>query len=135
MKSLSTFLFVFCTVCIFVCNLHAQMITDTTLGNTETAAKAAAWVRNLSLSTGTGGIGALSGFSAQALISDSSRQYADKNGMVAYYTSSFFTQDLRNLRSKVLQRLVFMRKIGVLAARDPALFSWGVLEPVKGSYN
>ncbi len=128
----------FCTALLLACSLHAQMMSspqDTTLGNTETAAKAALWLRNLSLPTGAGSIGALSGFSAQALISDSSRQYADKNGMIAYYASAFFTQDLRNLRNKVLQRIVFMRKIGVLAARDPALFSWGVLEPVKGSYN
>lgn len=121
-----------------VCSLRAQMMPppqDTTLGNTETAAKAAAWLRNLPLQPGAGGIGALSGFSAQALISDSSRQFADKNGMVAYYASPLFTQDLRNIRGKVLQRIVFMRKIGVLAGRDPALFAWGVLEPVKGTYN
>ncbi|MBL7990073.1 MAG: T9SS type A sorting domain-containing protein [Candidatus Kapabacteria bacterium] len=132
--------FVICAIVLILVprfGAQAQMTApqDTSLGNTETAAKAALWLRNLALPTGTGGIGALSGFSAQALISDSSRQYADKNGMVAYYASSFFTQDLRNLRGKVLQRIVFMRKIGVLAARDPALFSWGVLEPVKGSYN
>ncbi len=108
---------------------------DTTLGNTETAAKVAAWVKNIALPTGKGGIGALSGLSAQALIADTSRKYADKNGMTAYYASSLYQTDLQSIRNKILQRIVLMRKLGVIAVRDPALFSWGVIEPVKGTYN
>jgi hypothetical protein len=108
---------------------------DTTLGNTETAAKTAAWVRNIALPTGKGGVGALSGVSAQAIIADTSRKYANSTSMSAYYASTLYPTDLQSIRSKILQRVVLMRRLGVLAARDPALFGWGVIEPVKGTYN
>ncbi len=118
--------------------LSAQMMsgpTDTILGNTETAAKTAAWVRNIALPTGKGGIGALSGMSPQALIADTSRKYVNNTSMTAYYASALYQADLQNIRGRVFQRLVLMRKLGVLASRDPALFPWGVLEPAKGTYN
>jgi hypothetical protein len=108
---------------------------DTTLGNTETAAKTAAWVRNIALPTGKGSVGALSGVSAQAIIADTSRKYANSTSMSAYYASTLYPTDLQSIRSRILQRVVLMRRLGVLAARDPALFGWGVIEPVKGTYN
>ncbi len=126
-----------CSTLFLVSSLCAQTMPppDTTLGNTETAAKTAAWVRNIALPTGKGGVGALSGVSAQAIIADTSRKYANSTSMSAYYASALYPMDLQSIRNKILQRVVLMRRLGVLAARDPALFSWGVIEPVKGTYN
>lgn len=131
-------LFALTFVVLLSCSLHAQTMPspqDTTLGNTETAAKAAAWVRNIALPTGKGGVGALSGVSAQAIIADTSRKYVNSTSMSAYYASALYPTDLQSIRNRILQRVVLMRRLGVLAARDPALFGWGVIEPVKGTYN
>ncbi len=137
MKSIYITIFALVTIFLSISGAQAQMIApqDTTLGNTETAAKTAAWVRDIVLPTGKGGIGALSGMSAQALIADTSRKYINNTSMQTYYSGALYQTDLQNIRNKVLQRIVLMRRLGVLAARDPALFSWGVLEPVKGTYN
>lgn len=117
------------------CFLNAQtMPVDTTLGNTDAAAKAATWLKNLSLPSGKGSIAVLSGFSAQALLRDTSRKYVNSTSMSSYYSSSLFQQDLQSMRSTLLQRMVFARKLGALFLRDPATFAWGVLEPAKGTY-
>ncbi|MBI3501324.1 MAG: T9SS type A sorting domain-containing protein [Bacteroidetes bacterium] len=131
MKKLYSWLFIaYCLL--LTANCFSQ--PDTNLYQTSTSANVAAWLKNLSLTTGSGHISILDPQLGGMLVSGGGRTYVDNNSVSAYYANTtMFNTDLTLAGQDLRRKFRKMQQAGAFMARSPALMPWGVIEPVQGT--